>query len=209
MTTCNSCGQQIEIRYVGGRLAPIHTNGGWCPNSSGSSHKLAARRFQTIGSYTNPNAVCPVCGDIVFFYQNHNGGRVFFDALGWPWPKHPCTDTAAAQRGKVGTPPIKRGSTSSLRDKNNVVLELYKLRGIDPVEDGWVVSLTKILDAGFFMVSLTEQQMDSEGLTLDDWRDAPSFVVAPTVRGAPTRVLHFICARLKKIVTIKLPKASA
>jgi hypothetical protein len=28
----------------------------------------------------------------VFFYQSPYGGRVFFDELGPPWPKHPCTD---------------------------------------------------------------------------------------------------------------------
>lgn len=43
-------------------------------------------------SYTDPNARCPVCGDSVFFYQAPSGGRVFFDELGPPWPKHPCTD---------------------------------------------------------------------------------------------------------------------
>jgi hypothetical protein len=28
----------------------------------------------------------------VFFYRSPYDGRVFFDALGPPWPKHPCTD---------------------------------------------------------------------------------------------------------------------
>jgi hypothetical protein len=28
----------------------------------------------------------------VYFFQATNGGRVFFDELGPPWPKHPCTD---------------------------------------------------------------------------------------------------------------------
>lgn len=27
-----------------------------------------------------------------FFYQNEFGSRVYFDDLGPPWPKHPCTD---------------------------------------------------------------------------------------------------------------------
>ncbi|HYG40827.1 MAG TPA: hypothetical protein VD908_19520 [Cytophagales bacterium] len=44
-------------------------------------------------SYVNPNAICPVCGESVFFYQSEYGGRVFFDELGPPWPKHPCTDS--------------------------------------------------------------------------------------------------------------------
>ncbi|WP_370144105.1 hypothetical protein [Bradyrhizobium elkanii] len=43
-------------------------------------------------SYVNPNAHCPVCGCPVFFYRSPYNGRVFFDWLGWPWPKHGCTD---------------------------------------------------------------------------------------------------------------------
>jgi len=49
-------------------------------------------------SYVNPNARCPVCGAQVFFYQSPYGGRVYFDELGWPWPKHPCTDNSQHYR---------------------------------------------------------------------------------------------------------------
>jgi len=49
-------------------------------------------RLSRFESYTNPNALCPVCGDRVYFYMSPYGGRVFFDELGPPWPKHPCTD---------------------------------------------------------------------------------------------------------------------
>lgn len=42
--------------------------------------------------YVCYNARCPVCHANVFFYQSPYGGRVFFDELGPPWPKHPCTD---------------------------------------------------------------------------------------------------------------------
>ena len=34
---------------------------------------------------------CPVCGAAVFFVR-HNGGSVWFDELGKPWPKHLCFD---------------------------------------------------------------------------------------------------------------------
>ena len=39
---------------------------------------------------TIPNARCPGCGDPVFFFIAANGGRVFFEHLGKPWPKHDC-----------------------------------------------------------------------------------------------------------------------
>jgi hypothetical protein len=42
----------------------------------------------------NPNARCPVCNERVYYYQNAYGSRVFFNDLGWPWPKHECTDNS-------------------------------------------------------------------------------------------------------------------
>lgn len=47
-----------------------------------------------------PNAFCPVCLEKVYYYQNQYGSRVFFDELGWPWPKHPCTDNGKPIRAR-------------------------------------------------------------------------------------------------------------
>ena len=58
--------------------------------------KGVANKFYELESYLIPNAKCPVCKSYVFFYQSENGGRVFFDRLGPPWPKHPCTDANSA-----------------------------------------------------------------------------------------------------------------
>jgi len=40
-----------------------------------------------------PHAQRPVCGESVWFFRNENGGCAYFDALGKPWPKHPCMDS--------------------------------------------------------------------------------------------------------------------
>lgn len=53
-------------------------------------------------SHTNPNARCPVCGALVFFYRSPENGRVFFESLGPPWPKHPCT-SGDNTKGRSGT----------------------------------------------------------------------------------------------------------
>jgi hypothetical protein len=58
-------------------------SGGWSRDHGG-----------TVASYVNPNAHCPVCEEVVFFYRSPYNGRVFFDELGWPWPKHGCTDNS-------------------------------------------------------------------------------------------------------------------
>lgn len=62
---------------------------GTAPARAGISLFVARQVWR---SFVNPNARCPRCAQPVYFYQAENGGRVFFDRLGWPWPKHPCTD---------------------------------------------------------------------------------------------------------------------
>jgi hypothetical protein len=37
------------------------------------------------------STTCPICGATVYFVR-HNGGCVWLDSLGCPWPRHPCFD---------------------------------------------------------------------------------------------------------------------
>lgn len=64
--------------------------------------RALAPKYRSHSGYTNPNATCPVCGAAVFFYQSADGGRVFFDELGPPWPRHPCTDTSGRRSAAYG-----------------------------------------------------------------------------------------------------------
>ena len=80
----------------------------WCSSDDPSSpHAVSIEKWvrdRSPRSLTIPNAKCPVCGCRVFFYQNEYGSRVFFDDLGPPWPKHPCTDNswyASPASGKI------------------------------------------------------------------------------------------------------------
>jgi hypothetical protein len=69
---------------------------------------IGRERRGTVASYVNPNAHCPVCNEPVFFYRSPYDGRVYFDALGWPWPKHRCTDRGYAPRHtQPGTKPAR------------------------------------------------------------------------------------------------------
>ncbi len=76
--------------------------GGWGKGRGSSPRKMAYMplykwdydyipRIHSFKSFINPNARCPVCYERVFFYQSPYGGKVFFDELGPPWTKHPCT----------------------------------------------------------------------------------------------------------------------
>lgn len=95
----------VEGHWVGrddwsrnGRVCDNRENWRSFLNDARASRTLTAR-------IVNPNADCPVCGEPVFFYQNENGSKVYFDELGPPWPKHPCTDNTkySSPEKQVGT----------------------------------------------------------------------------------------------------------
>lgn len=82
-------------------------DGGYCsysrPNSSYSGRHYEPNTLQTFREVmgcprhfldeNKPNALCPECGAEVWFFRNHEtGGCAYFDAIGKPWPKHPCMD---------------------------------------------------------------------------------------------------------------------
>lgn len=89
-------------------------------------------------TFVNPNAECPVCGERVFFYQNRFGSRVYFDDLGKPWPKHPCTDNAQHRRqsdSRDGHESIEPGVRSV--HEVAVVDELLGDAGLEPWQAFW------------------------------------------------------------------------
>ena len=91
--TCDSCGGEIIFRVVGGVTTPIHLSGGcWGTGDDEAS----PTRLQYDENYCH-RTICPRCGASVYFIR-HNGGSVWVDELGWPWPKHPCFDDAEPYR---------------------------------------------------------------------------------------------------------------
>lgn len=85
--------------------------------------RLGELRARTgTSAFVSPNARCPVCGEPVFYYQNEFGSRVFFDELGPPWPKHPCTDnTQLRGKSRLAHPVVRpisvRTEIRKLRDR--------------------------------------------------------------------------------------------
>src|SRR5580658_10347826 len=111
MAYCYHCGEEIEFINNGFGAIPIHPSGSCSGRGGGFGRGQGFSSFRFTGdgsffefpfitypSYVNPNARCPVCGASVYFYQSPYGGRVFFDELGPPWPKHPCTDNPVVRQ---------------------------------------------------------------------------------------------------------------
>lgn len=201
--TCDKCGGEIEFRYVGGRPVPIHIGGGWCSGYRNSPSTPTTRPFRSVVSYVNPNAHCPVCSKIVFYYQSPNGGRVFFDALGWPWPKHSCTDNPASQSGRV----IMRAESShqSFRNKDGEALDIYELDRVSAGKEGYIeLRFRKPTENRSFTAAAAKNYLRERGITIDDIRSAPSFVV----RTYDThRLIEFISGRRKQIVSFRVERA--
>jgi hypothetical protein len=87
---CNGYGHPADCSCGWGGVyyastAPSSTSGGSIPQAG-------TRAAWEHGEFCRPST-CPKCRAPVFFVR-HNGGSVWFDALGQPWPKHPCMATA-------------------------------------------------------------------------------------------------------------------
>jgi hypothetical protein len=95
MRTCDRCGSEINFRYIDGEVRPLCRCSGKSDYDRDQGFRSKQYKPFTHDSYINPNAYCPVCRESVVFYQSPYGGRVYFDKVGWPWPKHPCTDRSA------------------------------------------------------------------------------------------------------------------
>jgi len=83
---CNGNGHAPDCRCGWGGVyyptsAPASTGGGPIPSPG-------TKAIWERADFCRP-ASCPKCQAPVFFVR-HNGGSVWFDALGQPWPKHPC-----------------------------------------------------------------------------------------------------------------------
>lgn len=196
---CQYCGDEIEFRYVNGVLIPLHATGG-CSRSTQSSSQN--RPFTTNESYVNPNAKCPVCGETVFYYQSSHGGRVFFDALGWPWPKHACTDNPKAQNDYVPLPD-RRGRQPWLRDSTGNILQIFKLSEKPSPRSSEISCFNAILQNASTRRTLNVilRAPQSLDISVDDLVNAPAFIVHPR-DGNISFFVDFICGRTKGIVRL-------
>jgi hypothetical protein len=115
------------------------------------------------GCYVNPNAKCPVCGDAVYFYANEHGSRVFFDDLGPPWPKHPCTDNPREPATPRGAPTRRtRGMMQELITAANTAgLFKNKVFGRRAPEE-WTLLLVVSVDRNDDENSVTAEFLDSQ-----------------------------------------------
>ena len=96
--TCYNCGGEVIFRYLDGVLTPIHLSGG-CSEWGWTSDSSQRSAGGFADDFCRPTH-CPYCEEAVFFIR-HNGGSVWVDELGWPWPKHGCFEERPGEGGAV------------------------------------------------------------------------------------------------------------
>jgi hypothetical protein len=147
----------------------------------------------------NPNAYCPVCGVKVYFYQSPFGGRVYFDNVGWPWPKHPCTDNPRSQSGMVRQ--ASPGRVRAFRVDNGEAVELYTLVSLEEDGPDVILKFSKLHERVVFVGRISLSSLREWDITLKDIRSAPSFVVRTY---EDQRLVEFISGRKRRIDLMKL-----
>jgi hypothetical protein len=108
MSICRYCGEEITFRYIDGILRPIHPYGMPCGERAPYSDDSLKRAV---------HIRCTRCSQMVWLIR-HNGGKVWVNELGWPWPKHGCFDSPNVSRcGPASTKGDGSTSRSTLADR--------------------------------------------------------------------------------------------
>lgn len=134
---------------------------------------VKARRLSSC--FVEPNAICPVCGESVFYFQNEHGSRVYFDELGPPWPKHPCTIAPALVESiasvSTGSAPLARRGLQMLRiaywqrwQNIDLTAEFALRHGCDPLPLATVESRIDRDDRAFLTLRVLEGRPDRKVL---------------------------------------------
>ncbi len=114
----------------------------WCEHQSFTISLAIGFTAKNYDSFTVPNARCPKCDARVFFYSSPDGGKVYFDDLGPPWPKHPCMDQTSTRAFTVrettarehpawireGWEPVRFQNKSIKKGKEPVLAAIQELR---------------------------------------------------------------------------------
>ena len=183
---------------------PPECNCAW--SGGGGNAKIAtteqSAQFKTSKSYVNPNALCPVCRATVFYYQSPLGGRVFFNDLGWPWPKHECTDHPQAQNNSLII--LSSKSIAPFRNRAGEKLRVYQF--LDLTENDEEILLRLFFYNKLCPIRLLISRIDLHRLLLMpyDLRSCPSFIVRTY---QDHRIIEFIVGRMQEIISLKVPRA--
>jgi|ETN07SMinimDraft_1059922.scaffolds.fasta_scaffold11687_2 hypothetical protein len=86
------------------------------------------RRVEYSEAKTFPTK-CPGCGRAVYYFQDENGGKVYFSSMGPPWPKHDCR--LANHNANLGIKP--KGKRCKRKSKNRKVVAPNTKTEIKPV----------------------------------------------------------------------------
>lgn len=129
---------------------PPHCNCGWGPKDTiGAIKDVGFEWTKSLNSYesfVNPNARCPKCKKLVYFYRSPHNGSVYFDKLGPPWDKHPCMD-----QNQLIDPPI--------HPRSSIIMTCPP-----PDEDGWRPLLADLIKRKFgtFYLKIKNQELKNK-----------------------------------------------
>jgi hypothetical protein len=94
----------------------------------------------------------------VFYYWNQYGSSVYFDELGPPWPKHPCTDNSTRRTPKRYVDAIRVVATYGWEKENWWSIRIDQIRRLEN-QSGFEISVTRLADGTQF--KLTAQSLAS------------------------------------------------
>lgn len=116
MTVCAKCSGEITFRTVNGLVRPFGCS---CRNTADEN--------------TCSITSCPWCKQDPVWFLRHNGGCVYLDNLGFPWPIHKCWKEYVVTSDSTDTQCV---TPVSLDEKNSIIISTGALSLYIPAQEG-------------------------------------------------------------------------
>lgn len=189
---------------MNGSLRPLHVSGGCSSGYASDGLDHIRVRFDEVDSYLNPNARCPKCNKPVYFYKSPYNGRVFFDDVGWPWPKHGCFVSEDIRDDKI-VPTTKGTYKFHLRDSDGNSLDAWKLTGSPEVHgDGFLLMLSGRERHSKITLFLSQAELSANSVLMTDLETAPAIILPKSRPPSGKLKIGFLSARLGATVSLRV-----
>jgi hypothetical protein len=126
---------------------------------------------------------------------------VFFDDVGWPWPKHPCTDRFQGRDEQIGSA-VNSRLRFNFRNRKGMPLDVYRVEQFIELAADLLIRLKNIERGPPILILVSHSEMQKKKITTEDIKEAPSLVLLRDRGDAGETEASFISARLQSVVIL-------
>ena len=121
--------------------------------------------------------------------------------MGWPWPKHPCTDKYQGDDDRIQRA-INSRFRFNFRTRDGKPLDVYRVEQLVESDEGVSIRLKNVERGPSIVILIRRAAMRDAGCRIEDINDAPTVVLSRHKGPSGDTEISLISARLQSVVVL-------